>query len=126
MSSIMFGPELLPKALDGRKTVTRRTLYGYQGFKRQYNLGIANVHPGPSTAHVGHIRILQVKTVRLGDIDDADIEREGFESRDDFIAYWMKVNRGAWRPNEPVYRIEFEPAPLCGACISPAAAAARS
>lgn len=122
----MFGPELLPLALDGRKTVTRRTLYGYQGFKRNYALGLANVHPGPNTAHVGHIRILKVEMVRLGDIDEDDLPREGFEDLDHFIAYWMKVNRGAWRPNEPVYRIEFEPAPFCGACISRAATAARS
>lgn len=119
-TAIMFGPELLPKALDGRKTVTRRELH-HNSMLRNYRLGPLVVKPNRLGKHVGHIRVVAVDLVRLGDIDDADAVREGFSGVQGFIDYWLKLHRH-WVPDQNVYRLEFTPAPYCVDCVTRAAA----
>jgi hypothetical protein len=56
---------------------------------------------------------LNVKTVRierLHELDDPEARLEGFKDREDFAAYWNKLNqkRGfPWAANPWVYRIEY-------------------
>lgn len=91
-----FDPALLPKILDGTKTVTRR--------------------PTSTTVNVGDlievttnvtIKVIDVKTVPLGSLAQAEVEKEGFITFEEFKAFWARVY-GDFPAGEPVLRIELE------------------
>jgi hypothetical protein len=122
---VIFGPDLLPKVLDGTKTVTRRRAGG-----RDYMPGRTYaVQPVRGQKGVARIRILDNYMVRLGriaattgqvrdesddlawmdpvDYGDEEARREGFATVDEFVAYWERIH-GSWDPEIWVDRIRFE------------------
>jgi hypothetical protein len=128
---VIFGDQLLPKVLDGSKTVTRRpvkydrvTLVGLPGpvsVERpcKYKVGTAyGVQPvikdGPGKGRggkaVGRIRILDVRREQLKDVGfvpTAEARREGFKDWGAFATYWEQLY-GSYDPTQLVDRIEFE------------------
>jgi len=62
----------------------------------------------PGWAERSRIRITEIREERLGDITEADAVREGFGSREAFLAYFATLHKG---PNDltlPVWAISFE------------------
>lgn len=107
---MIFGPDLLPKVLDGSKTVTRRRVKYENGKERgcAYRRdGLYAVQPGRGRRGVGQLRVLTVSLDLLGSVDDADAHREGFACRADFVSWWER-QYGSFDPMLPVWRIEFE------------------
>ncbi|MEH3055464.1 MAG: hypothetical protein PGN13_16205 [Patulibacter minatonensis] len=111
-----FKPQLLPKALDGSKTVTRRQMsdrprspWLRDGSRLPKPGQIKKVLPGRGNGPAkGEVRIVWVNWVRLGDITTDEALREGFNSVEEFEAAWMLIN-GGWDADEIVWRVEFEP-----------------
>lgn len=96
---MIFKPELVVKVLDGTKTMTRRRKH--QPLEAcPFRVGaVRAVQPGRGKVHVTHVALIDVRHERLADIGDEDARREGFASRDDFFAYWLRLY-GAITPDE--------------------------
>lgn len=115
-----FGKRLLPKVLDGSKTMTRRPFKPgdhvrdehcsavYRSGRKQWAVGQRYaVQPGRGVKGVAHIEVTKLRydgDVRT--ISAADARAEGFESPMDFVAYWCamydakvvleKLDKGRW------------------------------
>jgi len=114
--TMIFGPDLIPKVLDGRKTVTRRRSQHRDGRPLRYLAGgVYAVQPGRGQPHVGHIEVGSVSIEPLVAMTEEEARSEGFRSLTVFMAYWMMLHRG-WNPDEPVVRIAFRRAPDCARC----------
>lgn len=111
MSGIQFRPELLPKVLDGRKTVTRRPAGGRSFFPGK----TLAVQPGRGQPHVGHIIVEQAHTEHLYQITPEEAQLEGFDDLDAFISYWSSLY-GAWDGLTVVWRVCFHVTPFCDDC----------
>lgn len=107
---MIFGPELIGKVLDGRKTVTRRRSSHYRVGK------VYAVQPGRGKRHVGHIEVESVDIERLMPLTEGEARLEGFANRADFICYWQQLHH-YWNPREMVTRIAFRLAPSCADCV---------
>jgi hypothetical protein len=62
----------------------------------------------PGWAERSRIRITAIEEQRLGDITEADAVREGFGSRDAFLAYFGTLHKGPIDLTRPVWAISFE------------------
>jgi len=62
----------------------------------------------PGWAERSRIRITEIREERLGDITEADAVREGFVSRDAFLAYFGTLHKGPVDLTRPVWAISFE------------------
>ena len=104
---MQFGPQLMPKVLDGTKTQTRRKVrYGqtrcpYEPL-RQYA-----VQPGRGMRAVGRILVLKVEEQELSELTEEAAVLEGFASTREFYDYWYKLYRGVGL-HERVWVITFE------------------
>ncbi len=118
---MLFGKDLIPAILEGRKTVTRRPvkydhsegwIYGPARPCRYKPGHVYAIQPGRGKKAVGYLRVLlvtgpeEVADVGLG----ADWRREGFESPTAFVDYWCRLY-GRWEPATRVWRIAFELVP---------------
>jgi len=117
----MFGDKLLPKVLDGSKTVTRRPIReGIAGNTCKYEVGKTYavqpvIEDGPGKGRggkaVGRIRILDVSRQTLEPFTVSsklrEAEREGFKDGWAFKGYWIQLY-GSYDPTQLVDRIEFE------------------
>ena len=121
---MIFGPDLIPKVLDGSKTVTRRRSHHRDDRPLRYLAGgVYAVQPGRGKPHVGHIEVLSVSVEELGLITQfhyasqrrAEAQEEGFKSLPEFVRYWIKLH-GGFNPHELVARIAFRRAPDCPKC----------
>lgn len=75
---MIFGSELLPKVLDGSKTMTRRPVES-GGIACRYAPGRDYaVQPGRGKKAVARIKVTEVRRERWRDITEADAGREGF------------------------------------------------
>lgn len=101
--SLSFQPQLLKKVLDGEKTVTRRS------WPTKYREGqIVSVCPGIGRIACGKVRIVSVTEVALTSFLTPDeARREGFTDGNEFLAYWLAVNKKRTVPEISVARIEF-------------------
>ena len=54
------------------------------------------------------LRITEIREQRLGDVTEADAAREGFGSRDAFLAYFGTLHKGPIDLTLPVWAISFE------------------
>lgn len=113
---MIFGPELLPKVLDGSKTVTRRPVkYDHQGrVPCRYQVGrvyaIQDRRGGRALAFMRVVSNGDGKPEHLQDLVNrrlADVPREGFSSIPEFGAYWERLY-GEVDWGREVWRIEFE------------------
>jgi hypothetical protein len=133
---VIFGNQLLPKVLDGSKTVTRRPvkyerIQPFGGFTEleevarvcKYKVSIAYavqpvIESGPGKGRggkaVAHIRIKHVLRRPLGHyLLTAECNREGFTHFTAFRDYWTALY-GSYDPTQLVDRIEFELVPDTG------------
>jgi hypothetical protein len=111
---MIFGPDLLPKVLDGSKTVTRRRMHrkplpdGRTRATCPYVKGRTYaVQAGRGQKAVGRILVTDNWPVLLGTLNQRESRKEGFRNPRDFVAYWTKLY-GDCDPSEWVWRIEFE------------------
>ncbi len=98
---ILFKSEHVEPILSGRKTQTRRM------GKRRWRIGA--IHEC-RTALFGEpfakVRILGVRQEQLGDISDADVRREGYDSVADYIQVFKRIY-GRWNPEKLVWVVSF-------------------
>ena len=101
---MIFGAELLPKVLDGTKTMTRRK---FRPKGRSYQPGrLCAVQPGRGKAAVAYIRLDSVHIEELGRLTEDDARREGFPNSVAFGKYWIGLYGDIdWQ--EEVYVLEF-------------------
>jgi hypothetical protein len=97
----------------GKKTATRRALSDnprspWWRARSTYERGqVFAVQPGRGVPRVAEATITRVKIEPLDRLLPADARREGFPTRDGFVAAWRAIN-GSWDPNQRVHVIEFE------------------
>ena len=105
--SLTFKRELLRKILRGEKTQTRRLLNRKQ-LKVGSTYGIRD-----SLFELPKHRVLITRRYkqRLEDISMEEIQKEGFESYDEFRAFWTR-EIGSWNPHEVVMAYEFTLPPV--------------
>jgi hypothetical protein len=86
---------------SGKKTATRRTdTYGAERGKR-----MGAVFP---TYRIVDLLIVAVYDQKLGDMDEEDAKREGYESLDAFKKAWAQIHpRRGWDPEQTVWVIEW-------------------
>lgn len=108
-----FRPELAAKVMAGEKTVTRRLVsdnprspWFVGGCTLQIGRDYA-VCPGRGKNAIGRVRITNVYRLGLWPISDAEANKEGFPSAQEFRATFTAINK-VWTPDAVVWRIEFE------------------
>jgi len=99
---LVFKKDNLEKILQRRKTQTRRT--------SRNELRVGKVYP----IRCRYFEKAKVKVLitrkfkqRLGDISLKDVRKEGFDSLEEFQAYWTRIH-GSWNPNLIVTVYEFK------------------
>jgi hypothetical protein len=104
---VIFSPGLLPKVLDGTKTVTRRRVKPGEDVCR-YRVGRTYaVQERRGGRAVARIRINSVRQERFSDLTRAEAHLEGFADASEMRAWWI-LQYGAAAYDAPVWRIEFE------------------
>lgn len=94
---MIFKPHLAEQVLDGRKTQTRRPMSPKEGspwYEGGCKLKAGEsyaVQPGRSKHALGRVVVTAVRSEMLGEITDADAQREGFDDRAAFLAYWREL-----------------------------------
>lgn len=97
----LFKRRLIHLILSGAKTQTRRI------HKRGWVIG--HTYKIKDTYYckgLGTIKITRAFKQRIGDISEADIQKEGFKTRNEFMETWRQVN-GSWNPDVIVTAYEF-------------------
>jgi hypothetical protein len=121
---MIFRSELARLILRGEKTATRRAVVfdNPRAMWRieqpwRYPVGkVFAVQPGRGADRVADARVTHRTLALLGHVLPRDARREGFGTRDEFVAAWRAIN-GAWRPYEKVHVVEFEVVtPACSVC----------
>jgi hypothetical protein len=109
---MIFRPELAAKIVKGKKTATRRALSDNprspwwrerSSYERDQ---VFAVQPGRGVPRIAEAVVTSVKIEPLSFLRPADARREGFPTRDAFVAAWRDIN-GSWDPDERVHVLEF-------------------
>ncbi len=115
---MIFGPKLIPKVLNGTKTVTRRKVKPAHGdecpyaVKRTYAVQKARRNnAGRGGPEIARIRVMSTRREHILDLTLDDARAEGFASVDGFFEYWDSINGGSGPRDIDVWVIEFEIAP---------------
>ena len=103
----MFDSFCIEKILAGEKTVTRRLLK--VGGRRPAIPGTIHRLKVDRTPKVyGYILINSCTPEILGDIDDEEAKKEGFNNVQEYVEYFMDVNNlDIVTCHEPVWRVRF-------------------
>jgi hypothetical protein len=97
----LFKRKHTPLILSGHKTQTRRTHYHEWRVGRCYA-----IRDRWFDKPKGHILITRKFKQRLGDISQADVKKEGYDSLEEFKQAWIAIN-GSWNPDQIVIAYEF-------------------
>lgn len=100
---LTFKRPLLSLILQGKKTQTRRLPNNHQLQEGRIYAIMDDWTEGPKA----YVRITRKFQQRLGDITQADIQKEGFNTLEEFKALWIRLY-GEWNPNQTVIVYEFE------------------
>jgi uncharacterized protein YhfF len=92
---VIFRPELARQIRNGQKTMTRRLVENGEPCRYRPGKHYA-VQPGRGQAAVCRIAIESVRQERVGDITFADARAEGFQTTEEFKAYWVAIHDKAW------------------------------
>jgi hypothetical protein len=98
--TLLFSRRFIPMILSGAKTQTRRPAQPSVREGATYQLRDGHTPTGR------RIAVERVYTQRLGDVSPDEAAREGFASVDQFARAWRAIY-GSWRPDQPVYVVEF-------------------
>jgi hypothetical protein len=99
---LIFKGEHLDKILSGTKTQTRRAS------RPKVKVGQSvRLRRGYSKYLSESIIIQNVYTQRLGEITKEEIQKEGFNSHNEFINAWSLLY-GSWTPDKIIWVIDFE------------------
>lgn len=104
-----FGKLLLPKVLDGTKTVTRRPYEPKHRHKPPWRMGRTYaIQPGRGAFQVARFVCLSVRKERLNVLlrNPEEAIPEGFETVGQFVDYWIAMY-GKFDPSQWVWRVEF-------------------
>jgi hypothetical protein len=104
---VIFRPELARSIRQGRKTQTRRPV-GTEPVCRYREGKSYAVQPGRGQAAVCRIMVTEVRQERLGDIAFMDARAEGFQTTEDFKAYWIAIHEKTWLEHETAMLNEAE------------------
>lgn len=103
---MMFDKFCVDKILEGKKTVTRRLPKGRQPAR------VGKIHKlkiDRTKKTYGLILITDCYLEMIKDIDDKEAKKEGFNSRQEYINYFMDINNiDILNDYDLVWRIEFE------------------
>lgn len=99
---LVFKENNLRRILEGHKTQTRRL--GSREYKIGNVYGIRSRYFDKAKARV---LITRKFKQRLGDISLEDIQKEGFNTLEEFQAAWVRINHG-WNPDLIVTVYEFK------------------
>lgn len=103
---ILFRPEHVQSILDGRKTQTRRL------GKKRWNVGAvhqARLRMMDADSCFARLRIADVRRENLNDITEADADAEGYDSRNEYLAAFYRINHYSYGWSVPdVWVVEFE------------------
>jgi hypothetical protein len=106
---MIFKRQLIAKIMDpdprARKTQTRRLIQGDQPCKYRVGRTYA-IQAGRGKPAIARIRILDVRTERLGEITLEDARREGFKATFQFFQYWEQLH-GSVNKEQLVWVIGF-------------------
>ena len=103
---MMFDKFCVDKILAGEKTVTRRLPRGRQP-ARPGKIHKLKIDRTPKT--YGAILITDCYLSHIGDIDDKEAKKEGFNSRKEYIEYFMDINNiDILSDYDLVWTVEFE------------------
>jgi hypothetical protein len=106
MVGITFAPEHIAMILAGTKTQTRRINCKAYHVWRTYP-----IQPGRGRQGMGRrIEILDIHRELLGDIDLESARAEGYQSVEEYIEVWKRMNK-KWDPGQEVYVITFKLVP---------------
>ena len=98
----LFKRDLLVLILSGRKTQTHRT-HSYE-----WRVGRCYaIRDRWFDKSKGHIIITRKFKQQLGDISQADVKKEGYDSLEEFKQIWKDIN-GSWNPEQIVTAYEFK------------------
>lgn len=104
---MIFSPELLPKVLDGSKTVTRRRCLSEHDFGCAYKVGRTYaVQPCRTCPGIARLCVLSVRRERFSDLTADEARLEGFKDASEMRMWWT-LRYGAAAYDAPVWRIEF-------------------
>lgn len=103
---MMFDVQTVKAIQNGRKCVTRR-LPRADGRRPAVPGKIHTIKIDRTDRKYGTILITDCTMEKLGDITPNEAKMEGFESINEYIEYFKKVN-GTDDPNTMVWRVEFE------------------
>lgn len=110
---MIFSPHNCRLIESGEKTVTRRRISSKAGSPWSHlgcSLVVGQTYavcPGRNERALCRVEVLDVRQVRLGDIDEGDAIAEGYESVALFEAGWSNLHN-CWDADELVWRIEFK------------------
>jgi len=98
----IFRRRHLRKVLSGEKTQTRRC------HRHTWKLGKTYcIRDRWFSKPQGHIIVTRKFRQRLGDIGPQDVQKEGFNSLEEFKQEWTELH-GSWNPDEIVICYEFK------------------
>lgn len=100
----MFKQEMADKIFKLQKTQTRRLMTNKRVYKEDSVQPIQVSYRKPA---IGHIRILKTYPQKLGAMTKIDVEAEGFETWNDYIAYLEKINKQKFTDDFVVRVYEF-------------------
>lgn len=119
---MIFKPDLAAAILRGEKTVTRRPISPnprspWCRSPLRYRLGFEFlIQPGQGKPSIASAQVTYRGVEILSTLLPADARREGFATRDAFVAAWTALC-GSWDPDELVHVIGFKlTMPRCKHC----------
>lgn len=110
---MIFRPELAAAILRGEKKATRRRISAnprspWRAHPLSYPVGAEfAIQPGRGQPSVARAKVTGRRIEPLGALKPIDARREGFPTREGFVAAWAAIN-GSWDPDQRVHVIEFE------------------
>lgn len=103
---MMFDKFCVDKILEGKKTVTRRLPKGRQPAR------VGKIHKlkiDRTKKTYGLILITDCYLERIKNIDNKEAKKEGFETRKEYLDYFMNINNiDVLDDSDLIWRIEFE------------------
>jgi hypothetical protein len=102
---LLFRPEHIAPILAGTKTETRRIWKKQRVKVRSIQLAKTKML---STEYFARLKIRYVKKQRLGAITMAEVQREGYSRKDEYLQKVCEINKIPYDPELEVFVVGFE------------------